>query len=1212
MAQNIDFSSSDQIQTPQYPDVHPPSQEMNEEVFQAKGDLMKSIETILEKFNCIPFEEKPQILFQAWEFFFAIQYSKLDNPNELFQKLLEDLKELAEYNNSPSKDRPNFLNDNEEHYVRNEESLENSSTKISVLNSNQEKEGPSQESDIRHLIREERYVEASEEQKQSMEDTMLELVKICRQKELFCMHDNEVKNVVEQLAERGNHIKSLQNFRVIHKSSISFKNTSQISSIHAVTTILSTKEPEYSPSMGYENSNTTLETKLDEIMKSGVEELVQILSENEVTLEDKRECDMLVCEDSSTSDVCDDHSKIFSDSKNDDDISVYDDDFEDVEYVEASLSNPEIVSVEEENESDNSLSDNFSPEFETFCDHTEETRSGNTTHADNSLPEYDLFCFKIEPDQERLINVKSNISDESSNDPLLEDADLFFAFDNSIPPGIENVADDSEGDIHFLEELLIDDSILSHESSDFNFEDNPSVPLPPPSILSGEVLPDVRSVYAIIYSKESYRVASGSIVGSSQRNQASAFVSNVPNRNNFQRSNQNSNNGPRPNNLTINRQCEGSALVCENCGFNGHSIDRCFKIIGYPANFYKKKRGQGFKGKAVSNNNSIGSCSSSGFTYEQMATLISLIKDNKIRKNVYINMKGVLFNKSHIFIENFSKVFCSNTNFKPKLVCNGKIFDLRENQHMAHTGKELDNGLDISHLKIKVGHPDGTDAFISKIGNLRLSNGLILYDVLVILEYCVTLISVHKLAKDNKIFVVFDESRSYFMSQDLNLRNVLGIHSQCEGLYYFDNQVLTAKPSSTNLKYSDVHQPSKEISIDELKIMMQSYCERMNEQRELEVLLAAQREQELLAQKQAAQEKEEPPQNSDFRQLIGEMCGIKASTEQKQKPEEMMLEWLELCREKELYRVHDSIEDLIGRATNTMLLSINLNLNNFRIIHKKSSISLNNTSQISLVNAITLDLPTKEPDNSLSMRDEHLSIIPEMESDKVIKSSVENLVPIPSESEVTSDNKKFSRELAHIDPVPPGIAEANFDLKEEIRLIKNFDSHMEEIDLFLATDDLMPLSIKNDDYDSEGDIHFLEELLSNDPLPLPENESSNFDHPDDLSFPHPHLKPPDVEIFFDFEHDTSVLTTKMVKDISEHHVLMPKVLPSQPTLCPNIDTLLLFSSKNKDKVFKPSILSYLLVSHRDKITFDFSENLMMMYGGDIPLLDVPYLHFYPL
>nr|GFA66245.1 hypothetical protein [Tanacetum cinerariifolium] len=58
--------------------------------------------------------------------------------------------------------------------------------------------------------------------------------------------------------------------------------------------------------------------------------------------------------------------------------------------------------------------------------------------------------------------------------------DLFLAADNSIPPSIENVTDDSEGDIHFLEELLIDDSILSHESSDSNFEDNLSIPRPPP------------------------------------------------------------------------------------------------------------------------------------------------------------------------------------------------------------------------------------------------------------------------------------------------------------------------------------------------------------------------------------------------------------------------------------------------------------------------------------------------------------------------------------------------------------------------------------------------------------------------------------------------------------------------------------------------------------------------------------------------------------
>nr|GFB73916.1 hypothetical protein [Tanacetum cinerariifolium] len=104
-----------------------------------------------------------------------------------------------------------------------------------------------------------------------------------------------------------------------------------------------------------------------------------------------------------------------------------------------------------------------------------ETRSSNTTtHADDSLPEYDSFCFEIEPDQERLIN---KISDD---DLLLEEADLFL-FDNSIPPGIENFADDSEGDIHFLEALLINDSIPFpvNELSESNF-DKQSVPRPHP------------------------------------------------------------------------------------------------------------------------------------------------------------------------------------------------------------------------------------------------------------------------------------------------------------------------------------------------------------------------------------------------------------------------------------------------------------------------------------------------------------------------------------------------------------------------------------------------------------------------------------------------------------------------------------------------------------------------------------------------------------
>nr|GEU63014.1 hypothetical protein [Tanacetum cinerariifolium] len=309
----------------------------------------------------------------------------------------------------------------------------------------------------------------------------------------------------------------------------------------------------------------------------------------------------------------------------------------------------------------------------------------------------------------------------------------------------------------------------------------------------------------------------------------------------------------------------------------------------------------------------------------------------------------------------------------------------------------------------------------------------------------------------------------------------------------------------------------------------------------------------------------------------------------------------------------------------------------------------------SSLTAITPGLPITD---SLIMEDEHLSTISETESDELIKSSVENLVLNPSESEDLSDiesecdvpvgddfmtffnllfdaddnfssnddesfsdEDEFSGELAHINLILPGINEVDFDPKEEIRLVEkllydnssprppeefNFensdviiesfspshilvedsDSLMEEIDLSLTPNDSMPPGIENDD--SEGDILFLEELLSNDSPSLPENESFHFDVP---SSPRPPAKPPDVRIYFDL--NTRLLTAKVV-DISEHYVLMPRLLPTQPTL-----------ASNEEK--SPHLLSHLGFK-----SFQLSsESPMMIYGGDSPILDVPFLHFYP-
>nr|GEU61388.1 hypothetical protein [Tanacetum cinerariifolium] len=185
---------------------------------------------------------------------------------------------------------------------------------------------------------------------------------------------------------------------------------------------------------------------------------------------------------------------------------------------------------------------------------------------------------------------------------------------------------------------------------------------------------------------------------------------------------------------------------------------------------------------------------------------------------------------------------------------------------------------------------------------------------------------------------------------------------------------------------------------------------------------------------------------------------------------------------------------------------------------------------------------------------------------------------ISSSSKIDSLLDEFAGELILLKSIPSGIDETGCDPEEEIRLIKillydnssprppkefisensdaaiesfspfhipvgDSDSIKEEIDLTLTMDDSMPPGIEEEDYDSEGDI--LEELLSNDSLSLSENESFHFDI---LSSPRPPSKPPDDD---EIELNSGILTVKVMGDISEHDVPMPRVLPTQPTLTSN-------------------------------------------------------------
>ncbi|GJY56808.1 hypothetical protein Tco_0455923, partial [Tanacetum coccineum] len=214
------------------------------------------------------------------------------------------------------------------------------------------------------------------------------------------------------------------------------------------------------------------------------------------------------------------------------------------------------------------------------------------------------------------------------------------------------------------------------------------------SLLTRELLPKVKDAYIVVSREESHRgVYDSSGVTESKLN-ATSFAaksfnsnnSNNNNNNNNRRGYNNSNNNTRGN-FPSNRGPNPN-LNCKHYGKIGHTIDRCFELVGFPNGF-----------KRSSNSNTV----KQGF----------------------------------------------NAN---------------------------------ADLKITVRHLNGTLTTISHVGNLKLTNNVVLYDVLVVPGYCVSLLSVNKLIRDSRMFFGFDEN----VYSGLEKRKSLETGSESGGLYLFD------------------------------------------------------------------------------------------------------------------------------------------------------------------------------------------------------------------------------------------------------------------------------------------------------------------------------------------------------------------------------------------------------------------------------------------
>ncbi|GKC41214.1 putative RNA-directed DNA polymerase [Tanacetum coccineum] len=195
-------------------------------------------------------------------------------------------------------------------------------------------------------------------------------------------------------------------------------------------------------------------------------------------------------------------------------------------------------------------------------------------------------------------------------------------------------------------------------------------------------------------------------------------------------------------------------LLCKNCNMIGHTIERCFELIGYPPNFKKRS----VSSQNVMSNSSVndkdtvtGASTSHTLNSEQYHRLMSLLSDSGSGTGVQNNVAGSHAKSSFVFSFLSCRFFNKHRNISTYSAFVGWIIDLGVSQHITFTIEFLFNVIDVSHLNITVAHTNGIIAKVNQIGSYKLNDKIVLKDVLVVPGYQVSLLSVHQLAKVNKM-----------------------------------------------------------------------------------------------------------------------------------------------------------------------------------------------------------------------------------------------------------------------------------------------------------------------------------------------------------------------------------------------------------------------------------------------------------------------------
>lgn len=210
-----------------------------------------------------------------------------------------------------------------------------------------------------------------------------------------------------------------------------------------------------------------------------------------------------------------------------------------------------------------------------------------------------------------------------------------------------------------------------------------------------------------------------------------------------------------------NKKKEGQRPICSHCGVKGHVVDRCYKIHGYPPGYRRPQ--QSNSGGNESGNSKPQSAFFASLSTDQYSQLMGLLQSHLAQANTE-GVKTTNAETTHVAGSCFSSLSSSTAD-----VAYSWVIDSGASSHICFDKSVFINLRPAQHVSVVL--PTQSRFMVEYVGDIKLTDDLILHNVLLVPQFSYNLLPVSALLKDERYDVLFSVNHCYIQDK-LQLRKI--------------------------------------------------------------------------------------------------------------------------------------------------------------------------------------------------------------------------------------------------------------------------------------------------------------------------------------------------------------------------------------------------------------------------------------------------------